>query len=159
MKVIIAGSRLLHILSNTSIAEWYAYHFADVANAMEYAEGNLKIVPTLVISGGARGFDMLGEQWAKENHIKIERRLPDYPRYGRYFAPQYRNWDMAIAAEALVAIWDGISGGTRHMIKCMNELRKPVYVHKIPQVGGSYTLATMPARQTFIDGKCVRAEG
>ena len=47
-------------------------------------------------------------------------------------AGQYRNWEMAEYADGLLALWDGESRGTLHMIDCMRRLGKPyeVYNHQ-----------------------------
>lgn len=103
MKVIIAGSR-----SITDIT--------TVIRAIE--ESGFEI--TEVISGGARGVDLLGEEWAQSHSIPVRQFLPDYKTHGRR-APLERNKAMATyAAEeprgALIAVWDGLSSGTWHMI-------------------------------------------
>lgn len=70
---------------------------------------------TTVISGTARGVDQLGEQWAQENDIPIERFPADWHDEGTR-AGYWRNARMAAAAQALIAVWDGQSSGTRSMI-------------------------------------------
>jgi len=72
--------------------------------------------PTAVLSGAARGVDTLGEQWACEQGIPVERHPADWEGLGRR-AGLARNESMAAMAEALVAVWDGQSTGTRHMIE------------------------------------------
>lgn len=71
---------------------------------------------TTVVSGGARGIDALGEAWAKEQNIPIERYPADWNAYGKKAGPM-RNRVMAENADALIAIWDGESNGTRNMIE------------------------------------------
>lgn len=110
MKVIIAGSRGI-----------YEYEFVE--RAMELSGWT----PSLVLSGGARGIDRLGEQWAIHRGIPIQQFLPDYD-YGKWVAPKLRNVEMARHADACVAIWDGMSGGTAHMIATMVLYNKPVKV-------------------------------
>lgn len=75
-----------------------------------------------VICGKARGADSLGERWAKENGHAIEEFLPDWDKHGKS-AGYKRNAQMAKAATALVAFWDGKSKGTGHMID-IAKLRK-----------------------------------
>ncbi len=70
---------------------------------------------TEVVSGGARGVDRWGEHWARLHGIPIKRFLPDWSR-GRG-AGHERNGDMAEYADALIAIWDLQSPGTKGMIE------------------------------------------
>lgn len=67
------------------------------------------------VSGGADGVDSLGERWAEEQGIPIKRFLARWAKYGRA-AGKIRNSKMAKYAEALIAIWDGQSRGTKDMI-------------------------------------------
>lgn len=87
-----------------------------------------------IVSGTARGVDQSGEAYAKANTIAVKRFPADWNTYGRR-AGFLRNAEMAAYADALLAIWDGYSSGTRHMINCMKELNKPVWVYKITPRG------------------------
>ena len=42
-----------------------------------------------------------------------------------------RNIDIANYGDVLVAVWDGSSTGTQHIISYMEKLGKPVYIHRI----------------------------
>jgi glycerophosphoryl diester phosphodiesterase len=59
--------------------------------------------------------DTLGEQWAKGKMIPIKRFPADWRTYGKQAGPR-RNEDMARYADQLIAVWDGVSPGTRNMI-------------------------------------------
>lgn len=109
MKVIVAGSRGI---SDPLL----------VANAIRNSGFNI----TGIVSGGARGVDRVGERWAEVHNIQITRFLPDWNR-GKA-AGIIRNCQMGDYADALVAIWDGESKGTKHMIDYMRKLGKPVFV-------------------------------
>lgn len=100
MKVIVAGSR--------SITD---YEF--VKNAIE--DSGLHHQITEIVSGGALGVDQLGEHYATEKGLVVTRFLPLYDVHGER-APFLRNIKMAEYADALVAIWNGFSRGTQHMI-------------------------------------------
>lgn len=54
--------------------------------------------------------------------------VPGWGLHGKRYAAFVRNNEMAFFADALLAIWDGKSPGTRHMINAMRELGKPVKV-------------------------------
>jgi hypothetical protein len=100
-----------------------------VAAAMAQAKEQ-GIAPTSVVSGTARGVDQLGEQWAEDRHLLVHRYPADWDRYGKR-AGYVRNKEMAENADALVAVWDGISRGTKHMIDLARWLGLPVYVHRV----------------------------
>ena len=67
------------------------------------------------MSGTARGVDRFGEQWAIENNVAIKPFPADWDTYGKR-AGYLRNTQMAEYADALIAVWDGESRGTKHMI-------------------------------------------
>lgn len=71
--------------------------------------------PSVVLSGTARGADTLGEQWAAAHGVPIERFPADWTTHGKA-AGYKRNAQMAANADALIALWDGRSRGTKHMI-------------------------------------------
>jgi len=78
---------------------------------------------TVVISGGAKGVDSLGIKYAKDNRLPFEIFLPDWDKFGKK-AGIIRNCEMGSVADALIAIWNGKSRGTKHMIDyAMNSKR------------------------------------
>jgi hypothetical protein len=99
MRTILAGSRDLTR--------------ADLDRAMEACQWTSEI--TAVVSGGARGIDLAGEDWARDRSIAVVRYQADWNRLGKG-AGFRRNIKMAKNADALVAVWDGKSRGTQHMI-------------------------------------------
>ncbi len=106
MKVIVAGSR--------DITDYDV-----VRKALDDArENGLEI--TTIIEGGARGVDSLAARYATEHGIEHIRVHADWKRYGRG-AGRKRNEQMAAMGNALIAIWDGKSRGTRHMIDCARQ--------------------------------------
>ena len=86
---------------------------------------------TELISGGAQGVDLMGEEWARIKKIPVKTYRPHYEIKNPRYAPLIRNADMAQYGEALIAIWKDNSRGTAHMIKCMQDLKKPVEIIKI----------------------------
>ena len=71
-----------------------------------------------IISGGAKGVDQLGEEFARKNDIKVKIFEADWDRYGKRAGP-IRNSRMADYAKEkigiLILIWDGKSKGSRSM--------------------------------------------
>lgn len=82
---------------------------------------------TEVVSGCATGADELGEIWALQNNIHIEKMPAEWNIYGKSAGPR-RNAKMGEYADAAIVLWDGVSKGSRHMIEVMNRLNKPVYI-------------------------------
>jgi hypothetical protein len=115
MRVIIAGSRDMN------------YDFV-VSDAMQ-ASG---FKPSVVVCGMARGVDMIGRRWAIGNEIKVDEYHANWKEEGRS-AGYKRNVQMVENADALVAVWDGKSRGTSHMIDLAKSHGLEVYVYK-PEV-------------------------
>lgn len=113
MKTIIAGSRT-------------ATRFEDLLHAVMCCGWEI----SEVVSGGARGADKMGEMFAKERHIPLKQFLPDWDTYGKS-AGIICNDQMAKYAEALIALWDGQSKGTNHMIHASKKRGMKVYVYRI----------------------------
>jgi hypothetical protein len=111
VKVIIAGSR--NIIAYPGL----------IQRAVE--QSNFKVHE--VVSGTARGIDRLGECWAVQYDKPIRRFPADWDNLGKS-AGFRRNEQMADYADALIAVWDGQSNGTKHMISQMTLRGKPVFV-------------------------------
>lgn len=110
MKTIIAGSR--------GITD-----YNQVLRAIAGADWEI----TEVVSGCARGVDYLGERWAQENDIPIERFPARWKEHGNSAGP-IRNAEMARYADALIALWDGESRGTRGMILIAHRRKLRIHV-------------------------------
>lgn len=89
--------------------------------------GKVKTHEVVIVSGGARGADQLGEQYARQHGLDVEVMPADWNRLGRSAGYQ-RNQDMADVADAVVAFWNGSSPGTRHMINLAKERNLPLRV-------------------------------
>lgn len=99
MKTIIAGSRnIINI------------HY--LIDAIEEIDWEI----TEVVCGKARGADHLGELWAQFNNIPVKEFPANWNKFGRS-AGYKRNAEMANYGEALIALWDGGSRGTKSMIE------------------------------------------
>ncbi len=90
--------------------------------------------PSKVIAGDARGVDKLAERWARERGLPFEEFKADWQTSGKA-AGYLRNMAMAHSAEALVAIWDGSSRGTMHMINIAGKKRLRVFIFRPERVG------------------------
>jgi predicted Rossmann fold nucleotide-binding protein DprA/Smf involved in DNA uptake len=82
--------------------------------------------PSLVISGGAKGADQIGETWARRNVIDTLIFHPDHKKYRHPY--HHRNRLIAEACDVLVAFWDGQSTGTKYTIGYARRIGKPVVI-------------------------------
>ena len=113
MRVIIAGSR-----------DFNDYDF--VVETIEMSGLNI----TTVVSGGARGVDALGEQYAEEMNLPLKVYPANWNEHGKSAGP-IRNAKMAQNADALIAIWDGESRGTKNMIDTAHKRKLIVFVREV----------------------------
>ena len=119
MKTIIAGSRTI-----TTYAQ-----VLSACNVADRAPHNIHI--TEVVSGCARGVDKMGEEFAAAHSIPIRYFPAAWNTFGKS-AGYLRNQRMARYAEALIAVWDGESRGTKHMIDLAKRHGLKVYVYITP---------------------------
>ncbi|KKL85798.1 hypothetical protein LCGC14_1951150 [marine sediment metagenome] len=113
MKVIVAGTR----------------NFGDpIVVFMAIDSSPWKHQITEVVSGCAQGVDQFGEDYARLKGIKVVRFPADWNKHGKAAGP-IRNKQMALYADALVAVWAGRSRGTKNMIDEMERIGKPVHVY------------------------------
>lgn len=123
MRTIIAGSREINLPHQ------------EAMRVITQAVAESGWIPSVVLSGGARGIDHAGEVWAKSRLIPLEVYPADWKLFGRQAGP-VRNRQMAVKAQALIAIWDGRSVGTASMIEIANQEGLKVYVkHLRPPEG------------------------
>jgi hypothetical protein len=99
MKVIIAGSR----------------HISD-AEALKTQIENTGWDIEEVVSGGCRGVDVMGEEWAQEKGIPVRTFVAHWEEYGRE-AGELRNREMAEYADGLILLWDAKSPGSSCMLR------------------------------------------
>lgn len=113
MRVIIAGSRAIK---------------SHIPVAQAILESGFEI--TTAISGCAKGVDTLGEEYAKDNGIPLERYPAKWSIHGNS-AGIKRNKAMAEIADALIAVWDGKSRGTKNMIETAKRKGLKVHIKKV----------------------------
>ncbi|WQJ53354.1 MAG: GTP-binding domain protein [Wendovervirus sonii] len=116
MKVAIVGSR----------------SFNDYDNLKDFIkmiciQNNIEI--DTIVSGGARGADKLGEQYAKENGYDLTVFPAEWDKYGKR-AGFIRNEYIIDACDVCIAFWDGKSHGTKHDIELCKIKDKPCYIYK-----------------------------
>jgi hypothetical protein len=114
MRTIIAGSRE---------ASW-----DQTIAAIEQCPWRAQI--SLVVSGTAKGADTWGEVWANMHKILIQRFPASWNEYGKR-GGVIRNGLMADNADALIAVWDGQSAGTKNMIATAEAKGLLVFVYRV----------------------------
>jgi len=83
---------------------------------------------TMIISGGAKGADTLGANYAKEHNIELVEYYPEYEKYGKKKAPFIRNRTIVDDSEIVIAFWDMGSTGTKHAITYATSKKKKVII-------------------------------
>ena len=112
MKVIIAGSRT-----------------ATYQNVMDALTNcHFSCDATEIVSGTAGGADTHGESVAHTMKIPVKRFPAQWATHGKAAGP-IRNAEMASYADALIAVWDGKSRGTKNMIENAQKNNLLIYVH------------------------------
>lgn len=114
MKTIIAGSRNL---TDT----------VTILNLIKGIVEKYKIEITEIVSGGAKGIDKIGEMYAEINNIPLTIFKANWNKNGKK-AGFIRNEEMSKYGEILIAIWDGESTGTKHMIDCAKKEKLIIYI-------------------------------
>ena len=79
--------------------------------------------PDVIIEGGARGADLLGKRFAKENNIECLEYKANWDKYGKS-AGYKRNIEMVNQLnhnDIAFIFWDGKSKGTKHTIDLCNK--------------------------------------
>lgn len=72
----------------------------------------------------------MGEFWAKERDIPVDHYPANWDEHGKA-AGFIRNKQMAQVSEALIALYDGVSPGTKSMIDLAHKHGLKVYIHLV----------------------------
>lgn len=109
--VIVAGSRVS------------TFPVRDIYDTLDHYLGDEEVT---IISGGARGVDAIGEEWAVSRGKPYIVVKADWALHGRS-AGYLRNIDMAEIADVLMAFQSNNSRGTGHMINIAKKRGLKVY--------------------------------
>ncbi len=118
-RIIIAGGRDFN--NYDALKE----HVDRCINNVREQYGMIEIV---IVSGRAKGTDILGERYAREKGYKVKEFSADWQKNKKAAGP-IRNKQMAEYADALIAFWDGKSKGTKNMIE--QARNKNLYIYPI----------------------------
>lgn len=81
----------------------------------------------VIISGHAKGVDMMGELYAQKNNLACEIFPAEWDKYGRSAGPR-RNEKMAQVADKVVVFWDFKSRGTKNMVEMAKKYKKELFI-------------------------------
>ena len=81
----------------------------------------------VIISGHAKGVDMMGELYAQKNNLACEIYPAEWDKYGRSAGPR-RNEQMAQIADKVVVFWDFKSRGTKNMVDMAKKYKKELFI-------------------------------
>lgn len=118
MKLAIVGSRDFN--DYELVARIIGTHFYYMVNCIEMNDDE-------IISGGARGADTLGKNYAKNCGLKYTEFLPNWNELGKK-AGFVRNQQIVDACDMVLAFWDGQSKGTKHTIDLARIAKKPTFI-------------------------------
>lgn len=83
-----------------------------------------------IVSGTARGADRLGERYAAEHNLRIERFPAEWEKYHKGAGP-IRNMKMVQSADAVIVFWDNESSGTKNIIECAHKQDIPYRIVRV----------------------------
>jgi hypothetical protein len=116
MKVVIAGCR----------------DYADYNEAKCFIDECLLNIneDIVILSGCANGADKLGERYAVENNLGIERYPAQWERFGRAAGP-IRNKTMVENSDLIICFWDSKSRGTKSLLSLAEKYNKTIKIKYI----------------------------
>lgn len=123
MKIIIAGSR--NLVDKKKIIPIIANGLSEICSSEGISKQDIELV-----SGGARGIDTIAQEFAQMYNIKFTLFVANWEYFGKR-AGYIRNEKMAKYADALIAIWDGQSKGTKHMINLAKKYNLTVVIYPL----------------------------
>jgi len=80
-----------------------------------------------IVSGGAKGADLLAEKVALVSNIPITVFKPDWDKHGKA-AGFIRNQQIVDNSNMIIAFWDGKSNGTKDTIDKARKAKKPTLI-------------------------------
>ncbi len=119
IKVVIAGCR----------------HYSNYEEAKSFIEENLNDIllsrnSVIILSGGCKGADALGERYASEKNLQIEKHIARWNLYGRAAGPK-RNKEMVDNCDRIICFWNGLSKGTKDTINYAKKANKDIRIKYI----------------------------
>ena len=123
MRIIIAGSREYN-------------NYEEAAKLIDKFIKDVNSSNVVIVSGGAKGADKIGEEYAARNGLDCVVYKANWGKYGKQ-AGIIRNGEMAKNADCLLAFWNGESRGTYNMINTAKKRKLKVRVFNYSNKGVS----------------------
>jgi hypothetical protein len=120
IRLLVAGSRTIGPQFKNAV-----WNILDDVAGM--AEEMLDLNVVCVVSGGAKGPDTYGEEWAATKGYEVERIVPDWEKYGKA-AGLKRNTLLVDACDAVAIFWDGHSKGTLDTLEKVKAKDVPLWL-------------------------------
>ena len=114
MRIIIAGSREYN-------------NYEEAAKLIDKFIKDVNSSNVVIVSGGAKGADKIGEEYAARNDLDCVVYKANWGKYGKQ-AGIIRNGEMAKNADCLLAFWEGESRGTYNMVNTAKKRKLKVRV-------------------------------
>ena len=109
-------------------------NYDEAKEYIDFCLSNIRKVNNIIIvSGCASGADALGERYAKENGLLLEKYPANWEKYGRRACP-IRNEQMAEIGDYVICFWDRKSRGTKSMIEFAKKCGKPIKIKKVNRI-------------------------
>lgn len=84
-----------------------------------------------IVTGGARGVDSIAESFAETHDFNCEVITPNWDDWSDGHPAKVRNTEIVEESDAIVAVWDGNSDGTRDTIDKAIDRGTPIYVEVV----------------------------
>lgn len=107
----------------------YAFLSREVSKII--SNHNINVNDVVIISGGAKGADKLGERYAMDNNMSLDLHPADWSK-GRY-AGMIRNREMANISQMVIIFWDGMSTGSKGMYDICIEKNINTFLYEMPK--------------------------
>lgn len=117
----------LAVVGSRSIVDYHEVEWA-IRSSPWAQESSPKNWDMELVSGGADGVDACAEQFAREYNLPIDVLKPDWSDWSDGHPALDRNTEIVESADAVVAVWNGRSNGTRDSIDKALDSGTPVYV-------------------------------
>ena len=110
-------------------------HYSNYDEAKSFIEENLNDFllnndSVIILSGGCKGADALGERFSFENDLQVEKHIAHWDLYGRAAGPK-RNKEMVDDCDRIICFWDGTSKGTQSTINYAKKINKDIRIKYI----------------------------
>lgn len=126
MRIGVVGSRSITTYSTVSDAiincPWFQ---------MPYNPSRWDTEAYTIVSGGADGVDSSAERFAEKHGFEMVVLEPDYDDWSGAHPAKKRNTRIVEESDAIVAVWDGSSEGTRDTIDKALDRAVPLYVETL----------------------------